>query len=79
MVTDNCPNCGKPTATEYSERHDNAYCSPITSSECWGAPEGAVTTSWTSRPMRLVAGPMNGAGASTDEGSVTCPACLANM
>jgi hypothetical protein len=33
-----CPTCGKPTANmnDYSERHDDSYCSPFTSSECWG-------------------------------------------
>lgn len=33
-----CPNCGKPTAnmSDYSERHDSDYCSPFTSSDCWG-------------------------------------------
>lgn len=35
MATDSCPNCGKPTATEYAERHDSAFCSPITSPDCW--------------------------------------------
>jgi hypothetical protein len=33
-----CPNCGKPTArmNDYSQRHDNDYCSPFTSPDCWG-------------------------------------------
>lgn len=33
-----CPNCGKPTAnmSDYSQRHDSDYCSPFTSSDCWG-------------------------------------------
>ncbi len=33
-----CPTCGKPTANmnDYSERHDDSYCSPLTSSRCWG-------------------------------------------
>ncbi|WP_186814814.1 hypothetical protein [Cellulomonas terrae] len=35
MATDSCPNCGEPTATEYAERHDSAFCSPITSPDCW--------------------------------------------
>ncbi len=36
-----CPNCGKPTAsddspTAYADRHDPSFCSPFTSPSCWG-------------------------------------------
>jgi len=79
MATDNCPNCGKPTATEYLERHDNAYCSPITSSECWEIPEGPVHYLVDFATDATGCGSAQGAGSSTDEGSVTCPDCLAGM
>ena len=36
-----CPNCGRPTAsddspTAYADRHDPSFCSPFTSPSCWG-------------------------------------------
>jgi hypothetical protein len=78
MATDNCPNCGKPTATEYLERHDNAYCSPITSPDCWGTASGPVHYLVDVMTDGTACGD-EGAGSSTDEGSVTCPVCLARM
>jgi len=79
MATDNCPNCSKPTATEYSERHDSAYCSPITSPDCWGTPSGPVHYLLDFMTDGTACGSDEGAGSSTHEASVTCPDCLARM
>ncbi len=35
MPAADCPNCGRPTAVTYSERHDSDFCSPLTSPDCW--------------------------------------------
>jgi hypothetical protein len=54
MATHNCPTCGRPTATEYAERHDGRFCSPITSPDCWDWDNSIITNedtgeSWTPR------------------------------
>jgi hypothetical protein len=79
MATDNCPNCGKPTATEYLERHDSAYCSFITSPDCWEVASGPVHYLVDLMTDRTACGSDEGSGSSTHEGSVTCPDCLARM
>lgn len=43
MAIDNCPHCGRPTATEYAERHDSSYCSPFTSPDCWDWKNASAT------------------------------------
>lgn len=81
MATDDCPNCGKPTATEYLERHDSAYCSPITSPACWdweAALSGPVHYLVDFMTDRTACGSDEGSS-STGEGDVTCPDCLARM
>jgi len=79
MATDHCPNCGKPTATEYWERHDSTFCSPIKSPACWGVPTGPVHYLVDIMTDGTACGTDEGSGSSTDEGSVTCPECLARM
>ncbi len=79
MATDNCPTCRKPIATEYLERHDSAYCSPITSPDCWEIASGPVHYLVDLMTDGTACGSDEGAGSSTDEGSVTCPDCLARM
>jgi hypothetical protein len=43
MAAHDCPTCGKPTATEYAERHDGDFCSPITSPDCWDWENATIT------------------------------------
>lgn len=79
-----CPNCGRPTAdddspTAYSDRHDPSFCSPITSPDCWEMPSGPVHYLVDVRTERTACGSDDGAGWSTNEGDVTCRACVAQM
>jgi hypothetical protein len=81
MPLHTCPTCGKPTADGevYGEIHNTDYCSPITSPDCWGEPSGPVHYLVDLMTDGTACGSDEGAGSSTDEGSVTCPDCLARM
>lgn len=73
-----CPNCGRPTAETYSQRHDDAYCSPLTSPGCWdwasaaAAPVHYLTDFATDQTACGTDG-----NASTNRSDVTCQDCLA--
>lgn len=79
MATHDCPNCGRPTAVEYLERHDSAFCSAITSPDCWEMSSGPVHCLVDVVTDETACGSDDGAGSSTDRASVTCEECLARM
>jgi hypothetical protein len=84
MASSNCPNCGRPTAAgnNYAERHDQAYCSPVTSPDCWEWPDpdtALIHYDVGYSGPRAACGKRRGDVWTSNEGDVNCPDCLAVM
>lgn len=81
MSTSNCPNCGRPTADEksYQERHDQRYCSPLTSPTCWNWPDpdtALIHYDVGFSGPRAACGKRKGDVWTSNKGEVSCLDCL---
>lgn len=77
MMTSPCPNCGRPTAETYGQRHDDDYCSPMTSPNCWRVSDGPVHYLTDFATDQIACG--SDGHASSSRSDVTCPDCLARI